>query len=110
MLSKKDIIGMNREFSNGNIVNPGSLDYAVKTCERNRNWLACAAMLSRAMLIDHVFEDGNKRTSAAVIMLIMDMNGIEFDAGKVPSIVVGISRKNIAKIREIERCIKIAAR
>ena len=78
MLSRKDIIEINREFSSGKLMNGGSLDYAIKENERSRNWLRTAAIFTRAILIDHAFEDGNKRTAAAVIMMIMDMNNIWF--------------------------------
>ena len=109
MLSRKDIIEMNKLFSNGNVINNGSLDYAIKTNERSRNWLKTSAMFARAILIDHIFEDGNKRTAAAVIMLLMDMNKVEFNPEKVPNVVIRILEENITNRKDIERCIKDAA-
>jgi prophage maintenance system killer protein len=106
MLSRKDIVEINNRFSDGKIVNPSSLDYAVQTTARSRNWLRSAAIFTRAILIDHVFEDGNKRTAAAVMMLLMELNKVEYDAGAIPKIVVTILKKNITKINGIERCIK----
>ena len=106
MLSKKDIIEINKEFSIGRIMNESSLDFAVKTTARSKNWLRSAAVLTRAVLIDHVFEDGNKRTAAAGIMLLMRLNKIMFDPELIPNIIVKILTKNITNIREIERCIK----
>ena len=110
MLSTKDIIEINKELSNGVIINQSSLDFAVKTTARSKNWLKTAAIFTRAILIDHVFEDGNKRTSATVIMLLMEMNNIQFNAEVIPKIITKILKKNITNIIEIERCIKDAVR
>ena len=106
MLSKKDVIDLNMQFSTGQIVNGGSLEFAVKTNARSKNWLRSAAILTRSILIDHVFEDGNKRTAAAAIMLLMDLNKIRFNPEKIPKIVVKILKNNITNVTEIERCIK----
>ena len=106
MLSKKDIIDINRSFSNGTVINSSSLDCVVKEQARSRNWLRTAAMFSRAILIDHVFEDGNKRTAAAVIMLLMEMHSLTPDPESIPRIVTEILMKNLASVRQIERCIK----
>jgi prophage maintenance system killer protein len=110
MLSRKDIIEINKDFSNGRIVNESNLDFAVKTSARSKNWLRSAAVFTRAILIDHVFEDGNKRTAAAVIMLLMEMNKIVFDPDIVSKVIVKLLKKNITSVREIERCIKDAVR
>ena len=110
MLSQKDIVEVNKSFSTGVLVNGSSLDYAVKAVARSKNWLRAAAVLSRAILVDHIFEDGNKRTAAAVIMLLMDMQGIAYDPEEIPKIVLNISRKSITSIPQLERCIKNAIR
>lgn len=108
MLSSKDIIEINKSFSTGKLINESSLDYAVKTNLRSKNWLRSAAIFTRSILIDHAFEDGNKRTAAAVIMLLMDINKIQFKPEEIPRLVVKILRKNITSIKEIERCVKDA--
>ncbi|MBI5880540.1 Fic family protein [archaeon] len=110
MLSEKDVVEINKDVSNGRIVNKSSLDFAVKTSARSKNWLRSAAVFTRAILIDHVFEDGNKRTAAAAVMLIMDMNKMVFDPEMVSKAIVKILKKNITSVREIERCIKDAVR
>ncbi len=91
-------------------MNEGSLDYAVTTNARSRNWLKSAAVLTRAILIDHTFEDGNKRTAAATIMLLMSLNKVQFKPEEIPKIIVKMLKKNIISIQEIERCIKDAVR
>jgi len=106
MLSKKDIIELNKQFHTGHVINEGSLDYAVQTTARSRNWLRTAAVMSRIILVDHVFEDGNKRTAAAVIMLLMELSKLEYYPEKIPYVVVYISKKSFTNIKELERCIK----
>jgi|SRR3972149_4700857 len=106
MLSIKDIAEINKEFSSGTLVNENSLAYASSTTQRSRNWLKTAATFTKTILIDHAFEDGNKRTTAAVIMLIMDLSKVQFDPEKIPHIIVKLLKGNITSIKEIERCIK----
>jgi len=106
MLSKKDLVELNKEFGNGVVVNGNSLDYAIQTNLCSKNWLRSAAIFTRAILIDHIFEDGNKRTTAAVIMALMELNKVDYDKEKIPHIITHILKKNMTKISEIERCIK----
>ncbi len=106
MLSKKDIIEINKLFSNGALINESSLDYVVNVMARSRNWLKASAHFTRAILIDHIFEDGNKRTAAAAIMLIMDLNKIPYDPQAVTVFIITVLKKNMVKIKEIERCMK----
>jgi len=105
MLSKKDIIEINKAFHSGKINNGSSLDFAISQTHISKNWLKTAAILSRAILIDHVFEDENKRTTAGIIMTIMEMNNIKFIPERINKAVVNIAKKNIASIRQIERVI-----
>src|SRR3989338_2578330 len=106
MLSLKDVTEINKCFVEGRVVNPGALDYVVKTQSRSKNWLRTAALFTRAIIVDHVFEDGNKRTAGAVLMFIMEFNRIKYLPEEIPEIVVSILTKNLTDIREIERCIK----
>ena len=111
MLSKKDIVETNKELSeSGVVINGSSLDFAVKISARSKNWLKTAAIFTRAILIDHVFEDGNKRTAAGVIMLLMELNKVSYDPEKIPKVIVKILKENIVSIMEIERVIKNAVR
>ncbi len=110
MLSKKDIIAINQELHNGRTMNESSLDYAIDMTKRSKNWLKTAALLTRAILIDHVFEDGNKRTATAVILGCADLAGVACDPDKVNKAVVRIILKNITDVRTIERLIQDATR
>lgn len=106
MLSKKDVVSINHEFDAGTIVNESSLDYVVNTTRKSNNWLKTAALFVRAILVDHVFADGNKRTAAVVIMTYLDINGFDYDADFVAKTVVKIIKQNITDIRKIERLIR----
>ncbi|MEM3126826.1 MAG: hypothetical protein QW331_02035 [Candidatus Woesearchaeota archaeon] len=106
MLKKKDIIIANQKFCKGIIVNEGSLDFAVSQVQRSKNWLKSAAILTRAILIDHVFEEGNKRTTAAIIGALMEMHNLVPDKEKIAKGIEKILKKNITSIKEIERVIK----
>ena len=108
MLSKKDLIEANKMFHTGKIANEGSLDFAVTQVQRSKNWLKTAAILSHAIITDHVFEDGNKRTAAGVIAAIMELNGLTPDLDKLDKVVLHISRKNIHSIPKIARLISHA--
>ena len=110
MLSTKDLVELNRSFASGVVVNRGSLDYAVKTQARSKNWLRTAAVFTRTILIDHVFEDGNKRTAAAVILMLMEMHNIDYDPSALPKIILTILKKNMINITNIERMIRDAIR
>lgn len=105
MLSKKDLIETNKLFHNGKVINESSLDFAVISVQRSRNWLKAAAILCRAILIDHAFEDGNKRTGAAVIAAIMELNNIPFHPERIDQCVLAISKNNIANLKKIQQVI-----
>ena len=106
MLSKKDLINANRKFHTGKIANESSLDFALANARKTKDWLKAAAFLVRAILIDHAFEDGNKRTAAAVIMAYLEMNNFHYNPDRVSRIVIQMLKKNITDGRKIERMIQ----
>ena len=66
------------------------------------------AWLTRAILLDHVFEEGNKRTAALLIKTYSDYEGYETYDDKIVKIIKEIILKNITSIRKIEEMIKNA--
>ena len=105
MLSKKDLIETNKMWHTGKVSSEGSLDFAVSHTARSKNWLRVAAVFTRAILVDHIFEDGNKRTAATVIATLMRMHGVEPSEEAIYKIVIIIAKKNIISITTIERMI-----
>lgn len=106
MLSKKDLINANRNFHTGKLVNESSLDFALASARKTKDWLKAVAFLVRAILIDHAFEDGNKRTAAAVIMTYLEMNNLYYNPDRVSKVVIQLLKKNITDTRKIERIIQ----
>jgi len=106
ILTEKDIVAINQEHEHGRIVNASSLRFAHEYARRTKNWTKGLAYVVRAILIDHVFEDGNKRTAAAVIIAEAESQGFGFDKDRLTKLVVAILRKNITNIKTIEEMVK----
>lgn len=107
-ISIKDILAINQRFANGHIINEGSLTFALDRANNAGSWLQACAYLVRAVLIDHVFEDGNKRTAAGIIVGFFDAQGLMFHPEKIAKAVTVILMKNMTSINNIEMVIKDA--
>ncbi len=105
LLNKRDLIAINQQFAAGKIVNGSSLDFALEQSRRSPNWFKNLCLLTRNMLLDNVFEDGNKRTAAAVIMTCLDLEGYHYHPDKIGLAVLKITKDNITKLNLIERLI-----
>ncbi|MBI4151175.1 hypothetical protein HY492_03545 [Candidatus Woesearchaeota archaeon] len=105
LMSEKDIIAFNQAFDKGTVINKSSLSFAVEEANHTKSWLRGCAVLVRAILIDHVFEEGNKRTAASVIGAYLDEQGLLYNEEAIPKAVTKILMKNMTNIRTIERVI-----
>ena len=101
ILTKKDIISFNQRFDEGNFHNESSLDFALNYANKTENWIKALSFLVRAILIDHVFEEGNKRTVALLIKSYAEYERHEAYTDKVVNLIQEITTKNIIKQREI---------
>ena len=110
MISKEDVIEINMVFDIGKIINEGSLDFALSSLKKTKDWLKQVSYLVRAVLINHVFEEGNKRTATALIMSVFENQKIAYDPRKVDEVVIEIIIKNINNINKIRSLIKNATR
>jgi len=108
ILTKKDIITLNQEFDQGNLNNESSLYFALSYAKKTENWTKALAWLTRAILLDNVFEEGNKRTAALLIKTYSDYERFETYDDKIVKIIKEIILKNITSIRKIEEMIKNA--
>ena len=108
ILTKKDILAFNQKFDAGFFKNESSLDYALSNLKRNIAWTRKLAYLIRAILIDHVFEEGNKRTTCAVLLFYVDHEGYEIEEKKAVSIIKTILLKNITSIEKTKMMIEDA--
>lgn len=107
LINKKDITEINQDIGeNGLIKNEGSLDYAVNILKGRKGWLYELAHVVRAILVDHVFEDGNKRTTFVLIRLYFEENGFSADKDSINNVILNIVRNAIQDINKIMRLIK----
>ncbi|MBI3051872.1 Fic family protein [Candidatus Woesearchaeota archaeon] len=103
-------IEINRQFDKGTLMNKGSLEFAVSAAEGSKNWQEQLALIVRAIVNDHVFADGNKRTAAAFIMSVFESRKLAYDSYKVDRAVVSIARRRIANTYIIRRMMQNAIR
>ncbi len=109
LLSKKAIITINQNLGErGVLINESSLDYAINLARKSNNWLKSLAILTRSILFDHVFEEGNKRTTAVVIMTWLEMHNLSYNKDKINSLIVRMLKENIISIDTITEMIKNA--
>ena len=108
ILNKKDIIALNQEFDEGNFHNESSLDFALNYAKRTENWTKALAWLTRSILLDHVFAEGNKRTAALLIKTIAKYEGFQVHNDKIVKLIKSIILKNITSIKKIEEMIQDA--
>ena len=108
-LNKKDLVAINQDIgSNGKFHNEDSLDFAFSIVKQNKSWLYELSYIVRCLLVDHCFEDGNKRTAIITIITYFEDKNLDYDKDKLIKIVWGIAKKNTADINKIMRMIKNA--
>ncbi len=108
MPNKEDVIAINKEFSNGKMVNESSLEFALSSAKKSKDWVTQLAYLIRSIVLDHVFEEGNKRTAVAVMLAYVKAHKKGYDIDKLDQIIIRIITKNISDISQIRRLIKDA--
>ena len=106
MLSTNNVIDLNKEFHNGKLVNKASLEFAISCQSKTKNWLEQLSYIIRSLLIDHVFEDANKRTAVAVILAYFKGHELNYDPYRLDDLVILITKKNINDIKKLGRLIK----
>mgnify|MGYP001612342557 CR=1 FL=1 len=100
MITKEEIIKINKELG-GEIINLSSLDFALKSEEKNiykRN-----ALLIRAIVVDHPFSDMNKSTATISIIRNFREKGIKCKEESLFRGLEKIASKNITNLNKIER-------
>ncbi|MBD3247421.1 hypothetical protein GF378_02265 [Candidatus Pacearchaeota archaeon] len=101
-ITKKDLLRINQGFG-GNLRSDSSLDFAFHRLENKKlGFYKKLSYLIRALLVDHPFSDGNKRTAAFVAIGFAQENNKEIDRELLIHHIVSISKNNIHKIRNIE--------
>ena len=108
MLSQRDVIQINKLFDNGKVVNNSSMEFAVSSANHTKDWVTQLAYLLRSVVVDHVFEEGNKRTGAAIFVAYCRAHNKAYDLYKIDLIIRDLIQKNMTDIKEIRGKIKNA--
>lgn len=103
MITTNDIIEVNKRFDKGNVVNKGALEFAISSLKQTKDWITQLVYLVRAILIDHVFEEGNKRTATALISSFLELHKKAYDPYAIDRIIVQIVKNNVTDITKIRR-------
>ena len=105
-ISKEDLLRINQGFG-GNLRSSSSLDYAIDLQENNKIGIyKKLAYLLRAILVDHPFSDGNKRTAMFLCLSFAEENNKQVNRDLLLEQIVSIAKNNIIEIRNIEQRIK----
>ena len=99
---------INLKFDKGTFVNQRSLEFAISAAQKSKNWQEQLAFIARAIINDHVFADGNKRTAAAYMMAVFESRKLPCDEYKIDKMVLSIAKNKISDIDKIRRMIQNA--
>ena len=109
-ISKKDLLRINHGFG-GNLRSDSSLDFAIEKQDNKKlGYYKKLAYLVRAILVDHPFSDGNKRTAMFMAFAFAEENKKQVDRELLLHQIISIAKKNIHNIRNIEWRLKNAIR
>jgi len=109
-ISKEDLLRINSGFG-GNLRNDASLDFAIGMQENNKlGDYKKLAYLWRAILVDHPFSDGNKRTATFFALKFAEENKKQVDRELLIHHALSIAKNNINEIRQIEWRLKTCIR
>ena len=109
-ISKKDLLRINKGFG-GSLRSSSSLDYAFEKLEDKKFGIyKKLAYLWRAILVDHPFSDGNKRTAMFLCLNFAEENKKRIDRDLLLEQIISIAKNNINEIRNIEWRLKTCIR
>ncbi len=107
-ITKEDLLRINKGFG-GNLRSSSSLDFAFHRLKNKKlGFYKKLSYLIRAILVDHPFSDGNKRTAAFVAIGYANESNKKIERELLIHHIVSIAKKNIHKIRNIEWRLKNA--
>lgn len=107
-ISKQELLRINKGFR-GNLRSSSSLDYALDKFKNKRLGIyKKMAYLLRAILVDHPFSDGNKRTAAFFSIKFAAELNKQVDRELLIHHIISIAKKNIHDIKSIEYRLKNA--
>lgn len=107
-ITMKDVISINQKYDEGKVINEGSLSFALESIKKSQDWLEQVAYIVRALLLDHIFQDGNKRTAAKIIMTALERHGFDFNEEEIIKLAIRLSKSDLKDIKEIKKEIALA--
>ena len=107
-IDKEDLLRINRGFGGG-LRNDSSIDFAIEKQEDNRlGEYKKLAYLWRAILVDHPFSDGNKRTAVFLAFSFAENHDKRVDRDLLVHHALSVAKSNIIDINVIERRLRNA--
>ena len=108
IISKEDLLRINKGFG-GNLRSDSSIDFAfIQLKNKKLGDYKKLAYLMRAILVDHPFSDGNKRTATFICLAFTNKTNKQVDRELLLHHIISIAKKNISEIRNIEWRLKNA--
>ena len=104
-ITEKEVIGINQKFDNGIIINRGSLDFALNSIRKSQDWQEQIAYILRALLVDHIFHDGNKRTATYLLINALERENFGFHEEEIVKLSIKIAKESISDIKKIKKLI-----
>ena len=105
-----DLVRINKGFG-GNLVRTSSLEYAIdKLKDKKLGLYTKLAYLFRAILVDHPFSDGNKRTLMFFAFFFADEKKKRINRDLLAHQILSIAKNNITNIRSIKRRLQTVIR
>jgi len=106
-INKKDLNRINQEIGEkGELQNESSLDFALTIQKSKKPWLIEMSFLLRSLLVDHAFQDGNKRTALAVTLTYFADKNLDFNKDDLCLEIYKIAKNNITDMNKIARGIQ----
>jgi|SRR3989344_598507 len=107
-IRKEDIVRIEGGFG-GTLRNPSSLDFALEKQQNKKlGEYKKLAYLLRAILVDHPFSDGNKKTAMFIAFAFAEQFKKNVNEDLIKHHILSIASKNIIEIRAIEERLKNA--
>ena len=109
-IDKEELLRINRGFG-GRLRNDASIDFALDKQEDKKlgEWKKLAYLI-RAILVDHPFSDGNKRTAMYLALKFTEGSSLQVDRELLIHHIISIAKDNIIKIKNIEQRLRNAIR
>ena len=100
-ISKEDLLRINKGFG-GDLRSDSSIDFAIDMQENSKlGQYKKLAYLWRAILVDHPFSDGNKRTATFFAINFAEENKKKINRDMLVYQATSIAKKNLTDIRQI---------